>query len=234
MRETGLLEKFAPELAQMYGVGQNKYHKWDVWTHTLQALKNLPPNAVLLVRLGVLFHDIGKPTTRTVDEATGDVHFYGHEDAGAEITKTVLTRLRYSTDEINTVARLVALHMRYGAYEPNVWTDASVRRLIRAVGDLRGDLFTLAHADIAACNTDDFPTADLPGLQARMEAIEAVAHVTQATSPLTGEEICTRLGLRPGPLVGKIKAALTDAVVAGELAPDDKNGAEALAQTLLD
>lgn len=234
MRETGLLGKFAPELAQMHGVGQNKYHKWDVWTHTMEALRNLPPRTALLVRLGVLFHDIGKPATRTVDEATDDVHFYGHEDVGAAIAKTIMTRLRYSTDEINTVARLVALHMRYGAYEPNVWTDASVRRLIRTVGYLRGDLFTLAAADISACNTDDFPTADLPGLQARMEAIEAVAHVTQATSPLSGEEICARLSLRPGPVVGKIKAALTDAVVAGELAPDDKDSAEALARTLLD
>ena len=35
---------------------------------------------------------------------------------------------------------------------------------------------------------------------------------------------------RPGPIVGKVKAALTDAVVAGDLAPDDVAGAERLAR----
>lgn len=233
MRETGLLQKFAPELVQMHGVTQNKYHKWDVWTHTLRALDNLPPTASLLVRLGVLFHDVGKPATRTQDPKTGDVHFYGHEDAGAVIAKTVMTKLRYPTDEINTVVQLVALHMRYGSYDANIWTNASVRRLIRTVSDLRHDLFTLAFADISACNTDDFPTADLAGLQARMEAIEAESHITQAVSPLSGEEIIALLGIKPGPLVGKIKNALTDAVVAGDLDPNDKTGAEAMARDLL-
>ena len=232
MRETGLLAQFAPELSQMHGVTQNKYHKWDVWTHTLRALDNLPPSASLLVRLGVLFHDVGKPASRTEDTQTGDVHFYGHEETGAAITKTVLTRLRYAADEINTVVSLVALHMRYGSYDAAVWSDASVRRLIRTVGPLRSDLFTIAYADSAACNPDDFVRADLSGLQSRMEQIEAESHITQITSPLSGEEIIARLGIRPGPVVGKIKAVLTDAVVAGELAPGDKAGAEIMARKI--
>lgn len=232
MRETTLLARFAPELAALHGVTQNRFHRYDVWTHTLIALSNLPEDAGLLIRLAVLFHDIGKPATRSEDVATGDVHFYGHEDVGAEITKAVLSRLRYSNDEIETVTKLVALHMRYGAYDAEQWTDAAVRRLIRTVGPLRGDLFTLARADISACNTDDFPTADLDGLQARMEQIEATAHVTQATSPLSGQEIMERLALKPGPLVGKVKDALTDAVVAGDLGPDDKEGAERMARAL--
>jgi hypothetical protein len=122
--------------------------------------------------------------------------------------------------------------MRYGAYNPAVWTDASIRRLIRTVGEHRRDLFTIARADIAACNTDNFPTADLDGLSERMERLETEAQVTRATSPLNGQEIMARLNLKPGPLLGKIKEALTDAVVAGELAPDDKEGAEQMARRL--
>ena len=136
MRDTGLLTMFAPELAALYGVTQNRFHRYDVWTHTLVALSNLPSDANLILRLSVLFHDIGKPKTRTVD---GDeVHFYGHEEVGAEITKTALTRLRYSTDEVDAVTRLVALHMRYGAYNAETWTDAAVRRLMRTVGETAG------------------------------------------------------------------------------------------------
>jgi poly(A) polymerase len=230
MRETGLLDQFAPELAAMHGVTQNRFHRYDVWEHTLVALGNLPPDAALTVRLAVLLHDVAKPATRTVDEA-GEVHFYGHEEVGAEMARAILTRLRYANDEIEVVTRLVRLHMRYGAYSPE-WTDAAVRRLIRAVGPYRHDLFTIARADIGACNTDDFPTADLDGLSERMERLESEAHVTQASSPLTGEQIMALLGLRPGPLVGKIKEALTDAVVAGDLAPDDTAGAERMAREM--
>ncbi len=232
MRQTGLLAQFAPELSAMYGVGQNRFHRYDVWRHTLVAVDNLPPSAPLLVRLATLLHDVGKPRTRTVDDATGDVHFYEHEKVGASMSREMLTRLKFSADEIKAVSEMVALHMRYGAYEPGVWTDASIRRLIRAVGPYRRDLFTIARADIAACNTDDFPVADLDGLSERMETIEAEAHITTATSPLSGEEIIAALGIRPSPLVGKIKSALTDAVVGGELAPDDKTGATEWARAL--
>ena len=112
MRETALLDQFAPELAAMHGVTQNRYHRYDVWEHTLVALRNLPESASLPVRLAVLFHDSGKPRTRTVDP-NGDVHFYKHEELGAEIAREVMTRLRYSVDEIKQVTQLVALHMRY-------------------------------------------------------------------------------------------------------------------------
>lgn len=232
MRETGLLVKFAPELAALYGVTQNRFHLYDVWKHTLVALDNLPPEADAGVRLAVLLHDVGKPRTRSEDPATGDVHFYEHEKVGAAITREVMNRLRFSADEIDRVTTLVALHMRYGSYDPRSWTDAAVRRLIRAVGPHRRDLFAIARADVAACNTADFPTADLDGLSARMEAIEAEAHVTEATSPLSGQEIMALLGVKPGPIIGRVKDALTDLVVAGELAPDDKPGAEAIARRI--
>jgi len=230
MRVTGLLEQFCPELNQLYGVTQNTWHAYDVWTHTLKALENLPRDATLPVRLATLFHDIGKPATRTEDES--GVHFYEHEHVGAELTRTVLTRLKYANDEIKQVVALVSLHMRYGSYTAD-WTDAAVRRLIRSVDSHRADLFTLNRADIAACRPDLPPQADLDGLAARMAQIDTELEITTVESPLSGNELMERLGLRPGPVLGRLKAALTDAVVAGELAPDDKAGAEALARTLL-
>lgn len=232
MRVAGLLEKFAPELAAMHGVTQNAWHLYDVWTHTMEALKNLSPEADLGVRLATLFHDIGKPRTRTED-STGEVHFYGHEDVGATMAQEIMRRLHYSVDEIKRVSTLVSLHMRYGAYQPDVWTDAAIRRLIRSVGDHRRDLFTIARADIAACGVAGVPTADLAGLSERMETLETAHNIVAATSPLSGEELMTCLSLKAGPILGKLKAVLTDAVVAGELAPDDKAAAEALARKVL-
>ncbi|MEI6430550.1 MAG: HD domain-containing protein [bacterium] len=232
MRQTRLLDQFAPELVAMYGVTQNRFHLYDVWRHTLVALENLPSESPLELRLGVLLHDIGKPATRTED-SEGEAHFYNHEDVGAQIARELLFRLRYPNETVDIVTRLVALHMRYGSYTPS-WSDAAVRRLIRSVGELRQDLFTVAHADIAACNPDIMPVADLDSLSERMELIESVANVTTATSPLTGEEIIALLDIAPGRIIGKIKVALTDAVVAGELAQDDREGAIAMAKAILD
>lgn len=230
MRETGLLANFAPELAAMHGVTQNAWHAYDVWTHTLKALENLPRTASLSLQLATLFHDIGKPPTRTED-ASG-VHFYEHEHVGAELTRTVLTRLKYAGDEIKQVSQLVGLHMRYGAYTSD-WTDAAVRRLIRAVDTHRDDLFTLAHADIAACRPDLPPQADLAALAERMAQIDAQIDIRTAESPLSGHELMERLGIPAGPLLGKLKNALTEAVIAGELAPGDKAGAETRARAMI-
>ena len=232
MRESGLLDIFAPELTTTFGVTQNRWHAFDVWNHTLAVISSLPSDADRGLRLAALLHDIGKPATRTVSD-DGDVHFYEHEHIGAAIAGEFLTRLRYSTDERKRITTLVNLHMRYGAYQPDVWSDAAVRRLIRAVGEHRQDLFVLAKADIEGCGIPELPRADLAGLSIRMEALERSANVTGATSPLTGQELMVCLGIPPGPLLGKLKDALTDAVVAGELTPNDKEGAELLARKLL-
>ncbi len=199
MRDTGLLQQFAPELAAMPGE----------WEHRLTALSNLPMETNTDVRLAVLLLGLGAKTTRTV-----------------------LLRLKFSGDEIVRIVALVGLHGKYDAYNPMEWTDASVRRLIRVVGEHRTDLFTVARADLFAGNTRDNSFNSLNKLQERMEVIESVAHVTTATSPLSGEEIMARLSLPAGRVVGAIKNTLTDAVVAGELAPDDKDGAEVIAKKI--
>ena len=231
MRATGLLERFAPELADLFGCTQNRWHRWDVWEHTLQALRNLPADASLDIRWAILLHDIAKPATRTVD-ADGNVHFYDHETIGAEMARVLLARLRCDTDTIRHVSRLVQLHMRYGAVNLNVWGTPALRRLVRTVGDDRDDLFVIARADIAACGTE--PQADLDGLEARLAELEDTAQITRLSSPLSGQEIMALLGVGPGPLLGKVKAALVDAVVGGELDPGDKPGAEALARRVAD
>lgn len=227
---TGLLAQFAPELLAMVGVTQNTWHAYDVWTHTLKALENLPAGTPLEVRLATLLHDCGKPATRTEDES--GVHFYEHEHVGAELARGFLTRLKYANDEIKRVVALVNLHMRYGSYTPD-WTDAAVRRLIRSVDSHRADLFTISHADIAACRPDLPPQASLESLATRMAQIDMELEITKVESPLSGTELMERIQLAPGPILGKLKALLTDAVVAGELAEGDKDGAERLARASL-
>lgn len=142
---------FIPELAPMYGFNQhNKYHKYDVWEHSLHVLDNVP-NDDLCLRLAALFHDIGKPDTYYLDENSVG-HFYGHEKVSAEITDKILRRLRYSIDVRNEAVSLVSNHA-----EKLGKTKKDLLRLLNKYGEegLR-KLLKLKLADSASKN-EDFP-----------------------------------------------------------------------------
>ena len=116
----------------MLGCTQGGWHPHDVWTHTLTALEALPDHARLEIRLGLLWHDVGKPVTRTADSGM---------DGSPVSIFTGIRQCRRGTcpnhdeppeirqrPEIRDVTTLVAKHMRLGEYRDH-WTDASVKRL---------------------------------------------------------------------------------------------------------
>ena len=109
--ETGLLSEILPEVAAMKGVAQPpEFHpEGDVWIHTLMLLENLR-NPSQTLALGALLHDVGKPPTfRLADR----IRFDGHVEKGVEMASGILTRLRFSNDQIRQVMALVANHMRF-------------------------------------------------------------------------------------------------------------------------
>ena len=231
LKDSGLLAQFAPELLEMVGVTQNEFHAYPVWEHTLLALQNLPPDASLTLRLATLLHDVGKPRIRSVGD-DGRVHFYGHADAGAEVARRFLTRLKFSNDEIAAVTTLVAQHMRIGDYQ-DAWTDAAVRRLMRDLGPHLDALFAIHAADVSALAPEQHNLSRADALRLRMAPIQDAQDISALTAPLDGREIMARLRLPPGKSLGQIKEYLTGEVVEGRLAPDDKAGAEQLAREFL-
>jgi len=124
MRETGLLAAIWPELLEGYGVEQNEWHAFDVYHHAL-ATVDAAPGGNLILRLGALFHDVGKPRTKE------GPHFYGHELVGEALARAMLARVRFSNQTVDTVAHLVRQHM-YAA-DPAL-SDAAIRRFIRRIG----------------------------------------------------------------------------------------------------
>ena len=112
--QSGLLMQVLPELEALKGCDQPpEFHpEGDVFIHTRLMLSMLAPNASLPLVLSVLFHDIGKPSTRTVDE-TGRIRFNGHEGVSAEMTLRLLQRLRFPNEVIDAVLPAVRLHMSF-------------------------------------------------------------------------------------------------------------------------
>jgi len=137
----GVLEVILPEAGPMHGCEQSPFHHLDVFEHTLQVLDAaadiaahpehyLPQHADRLrvamdepvgdeldartaLRLAALFHDIEKPSTRTVS-ADGRVGFMGHDRKGAATTRRILRRWHAATSTIRFCMLLVAEHLRLG------------------------------------------------------------------------------------------------------------------------
>ncbi|MEP6956488.1 MAG: CCA tRNA nucleotidyltransferase [Chthoniobacterales bacterium] len=109
---SGLMRVILPELEALKGCEQPpQFHpEGDVFQHTRLMLELLPPQVSLPLVCSVLFHDIGKPPTATVDE-TGRIRFNGHDRVGAEMTEALMLRLRFSRAEIDATVEAVRQHM---------------------------------------------------------------------------------------------------------------------------
>ncbi len=113
--ESGLMEAILPEILVLRGCEPPpQFHpEGDVFVHTRLMLSHLPSDASLPLVLSVLFHDIAKPATATLDPAEGRIRFNGHEKVGAEMAEAILRRLRYPNATIATVVEVVACHMQF-------------------------------------------------------------------------------------------------------------------------
>jgi poly(A) polymerase len=223
LRESGLMRVHLAELLDMVGVEQSGYHVYDVYDHTMVAVEHAPRD--LLTRVAVLMHDIGKPRTHAI-APDGRHTFHDHPDVGARIAETMLQRLRFGNTEIDAVSALVRMHLRPIQYDPATFSDSAVRRLMRDAGELRGRLLDVARADTRASAFPD--TAGIDDLEQRMAALDAAAAgvASPFDSPLDGDEIMVLAGgRRPGPWVGAVKRALSDAVVEGEVPAGDREAA---------
>ena len=204
---TGLAEEFLPELPGL-ALEQDPVHRHkDVLAHTLAVVDKTGPDRLL--RLAALFHDVGKPKTRSFVD--GGVTFHHHEVVGARMTRHRMQALRYPNDEVEVVTELVNLHLRFHTYRLG-WTDRAVRRYVRDAGPLLDRLHELTRCD---CTTRDANKAKALGR--RMDELEArIADLRQqealdAIRPeLDGTQVMGELGLGPGRDVGRALAFLLE------------------------
>lgn len=230
MRKSGLLKLYIPELLEGYGMEQNRYHVYDVYEHSLKALDIAPVE----IRLAALFHDIGKPRCKNGE------HFYGHDKVGAEMTRTIMERLKFPKQEIDETVNLVRWHMFYVpktiveedektnedvAYriktqERNAlfklgWSDRAIRRLIIRVGghDQIDKLIKLRIADALANPRSSFDPTDIELLAQRIAEIREKDSLMSITDlKIKGDDIIA-LGIKPGPSIKTILEYLLERVI---------------------
>jgi tRNA nucleotidyltransferase (CCA-adding enzyme) len=211
LRTSGLLAEIMPELLEGVGCAQNRFHRFDVYGHTLATLDAASRDDVL--RLGALLHDVGKPRTRAPKEdAPGEFSFWKHEYLGAEMAEGICDRLRLSNAQKESVRLLVQNHMFF--YTPD-WTDGTVRRFVRRVGvDRVQALLALREADVVGRGFGEDrakETAELGGRIAAVAAADAALSVKDLA--VDGRDVMRILGIPPGRRVGETLDALLERVL---------------------
>ena len=208
----GLLAHIIPELEEGINCEQNQAHSYDVFEHLLRSLQHAADKDYSFhVRLAALLHDVGKPASRRYDDVKKDYTFYGHEVIGARMTKKILARLKFPTETIHVVERLVRWHMFFS--DPDQITLSAVRRMIRNVGvDHIQELLELRTCDrIGTGRPKEQPFRFRKYKSMVDEALRDPISVGMLK--IDGTHVIDILGDGPGPRVGWVLHALLEEVL---------------------
>ncbi|WP_440312181.1 CCA tRNA nucleotidyltransferase [Leucobacter chromiireducens] len=219
--DTGLAERFLPELTALQATQDDHGRHKDVYEHSLTVLRQAiqleqdrrPADVTapdIVLRLAALLHDIGKPATRRFER--GGVTFHHHDVVGAKLAKKRLRELRFDNDTIKRAARLIELHLRFFGYSDQPWTDAAVRRYVRDAGDELEQLHILTRADVTTRNRRKAERLDhaYDDIERRIDELAAAEELAAVRPELDGAQIMAILEIPPGPLVGRAYKFLLD------------------------
>ena len=236
LADTGLMEQFLPEVMELSGVEEvfGYAHK-DNLSHTFAVVDNIAEQSdKTLLRFAGLMHDIAKPATKKFVKGRGWT-FDMHEHLGRKMARDIGRRLRMKKSDIEYVAKLVRWHLQPIALMDKGVTDTPVRRLIVNLQDDLPDLLILCRADITTGNQKKKVRRlkNYDRLEERIAEVIEKDKLRAFQSPVRGEEIMEETGLKPGPTVGKIKSAIEEAILEGEI-PNEYDAAKAYFESIKD
>jgi tRNA nucleotidyltransferase/poly(A) polymerase len=260
MDALGVLGALFPEVEQMRDTGQNSFHHLPVLAHSLEAVRQAehilatgegfdedvykklaeemqetvspPANKAAILKLSLLFHDLGKPDTAMMQE-NGKITFYGHQSVGADKAEPVFERLRLSNRESEMLRLLIEEHLRVGFYCNNPPPSPKlIYRFGRKLGDATAMSCLHAVADARATRGPDIPQdfvrvhEEVAGLILRQRYF--ADEIAKLEPLLAGDEIMRATGLPSGPRIGELKELLLEAQVEGAVGTREE--AEAFVQ----
>jgi poly(A) polymerase len=210
--DTGLADIVLPELPALKLESDEHHRHKDVYEHSLivleqaimlERLRDVPNAPDAALRLAALLHDIGKPKTRRFQPG-GTVTFHHHDVVGAKLARKRLRELRFSNDDIDDIARLVELHLRFHGYGAGEWTDSAVRRYVRDAGDQLERLHILTRADCTTRNQRKAARLQriYDELEERIDALAEQEELDAMRPDLDGNQIMQILGIGPGREIG--------------------------------
>ena len=222
--ELGVVDQLFPELKALVGCQQEpEWHpEGDVWVHTLMVIDqarrridDLDHADQLIVMLGAVTHDFGKPaTTAWID---GRIRSLNHEEEGVAPATAFLDRLNIHTFDGNDVRTqvlgLVAHHLKPGMLYKvrETLTDGAFRRLAQ-----KANLELLARLAKSDClgRTGDF---DCTAMDWFLERARALGVDRSPPRPLVLGRHLLDLGMKPGPDMGALLKQVYEKQLDGEV-----------------
>lgn len=222
MGTIGVRKYIMKEIDALKGVEHDKRHhqEGDVYKHTLKVLQNAKPGIVN--QMAALLHDVGKPATQ--ERLQDKITFYDHQDAGAEIARAVMNRLKFDKKTTSKVVKLVQRHMdplKSGLIPPEKPSkdapakdqrkydkkrrkfEERLRAYLRKMGpEMTDSIMDLARADELGRLP---PKEEIPTLRKEIEKIRKSPIKVEEKPPLDSREIMELLNLKPGPEVKDAK-----------------------------
>ncbi|MGB7218407.1 MAG: hypothetical protein WBD07_06320 [Vicinamibacterales bacterium] len=214
--ELGVITKLFPELQALAGCAQEpEWHpEGDVWVHTLQVIDqgrkridDLDRPQQVAIMLGILCHDLGKPTTTKFID--GRIRSLDHEEQGVAPATVLLDRLNVHSldgyDVRRQVLGMVAQHLKPGSWFKvrNEVGDGAFRRLAQKV-----DLELLARVAKADCLGREPGQFDCSAMDWFLDRARALGVEHRPPAPILLGRHVLELGLRPGSRVGEILKAV--------------------------
>ena len=207
--ETGITKIILPQFDRMMETQQNNpHHCYSVGEHSIKAMKEIRADKAL--RLTMLFHDMGKPDTKTTDEQGID-HFHGHASLSQKYAEKSLKKLKFDNETLSTVSKLTYWH------DYKIQTNKKgVRRALNKIGEpLFLRLLEVKKADTMAQSSykREQKLEEIKQVREIYEQIKKEGECFQLKDlAVTGQDLIT-LGMKPGPEIGKMLNKLLDIVI---------------------
>ena len=237
MDEIGLVDFFFPIMKDVKKIPPNSHHHLPLFFHSLATMKEVQDifegaseyvqkhlinvfcgdfSRLAFLKLAAFLHDIGKPSTWTIEEDTGRHRFIKHDEVGAELVKNILKKLKFSNKQILYIQKMIRNHIYPSALiSSSECTQNAKRRFLRKMEDDTIDVIVLAQADRLSARgekiTDEIVYQNIKLLN---ELLSFYFQEKEKLKPLPklldGNEIMSILNIKASPILGKIILALQE------------------------
>lgn len=235
MADLYVLDVIFPEMENLRNLQQGENHLRDAFEHsvwvTIWALKlakenkvipfSQDPKDLLVIGWSALFHDLGKPETKTIDEK-GKAHFYGHESISKIKAEKIMERYPFPSDIKKRILSIIANHMRPLQLIKTNFSEKSLRRLAHEMGE---DIKPLLILSIAETEEKEKKEEKKLLLELSRKILELVEKESIIHPPrlLTGKDLL-QMGFQPGKYMGQILKEIMQLQIEGVI----KNREEAI------
>lgn len=244
MDKAGLLKQILPIAEELKDVPPNLHHHLDLFFHSVEVVKQIQEiyekscpevqnhlqsvdfggmTRLAHLKLAGFLHDIGKPSTWTIEEDTGKHRFIKHDDIGSKMGAKILKAAKFSKKQTEYITKMIKYHIypSHVVCAPDM-TEKIYMRFVRKMGNDAVDIITLAMADRLSARgveiTDEIVEKNIGNLKLLLDFyLNIKDNLEPLPKLLSGEEIMEILNLKPSVELGEIIKTLKEAQLAGDI-----------------